>query len=262
MTGPIVVTGAASGIGLALVQRLRASSIDVIGIDRNECLVPGVPTVRCDLADPASIREATRQLPASIGGLANIAGVAGTAPARIVLAVNVFAPQLLVAELLPRMAAGAAIVNVASVAAQRNTQPPEAIAELAVADGPTDLDAWLHAHPIDGSAAYDTSKRVLVDWTRALAAHLIVRRIRALTVSPGPVETPILADFTASMGAEAMSRSADAVGRHGLPDEIAAVVAFALSPDASWVNGIDIPVEGGLFATRSAPFPALKGLSR
>lgn len=49
-----------------------------------------------------------------------------------------------------------------------------------------------------------------------------------------------------------MDRSAAAVGRHGRPEEVAAVVAFALSGAASWLNGIDIPVEGGLFATRTA----------
>ncbi|MGW5520561.1 SDR family oxidoreductase [Nocardia africana] len=262
MSDPILVTGGSSGIGLALVHRLRARSSDVVVIDRNPCPLTGVVTVTCDLADPVAIHETTRQLPDSIGGLANVAGVPGTAPAHKVLAVNVLAPRLLVGDLLGRLCAGAAIVNVASVAAHRNAESPESIAELAAARGLDELDAWLHRHPIDGPAAYDTSKRVLVDWTRALAAHLISRRIRALSISPGPVETPILADFTASMGLEAMQRSAGAVGRHGRPEEIAAVADFALSPDASWLNGIDIPVEGGLFATRSATFPVAEGLPR
>ncbi|PPJ24930.1 oxidoreductase [Nocardia nova] len=261
MSAPIVVTGGSSGIGLALVQRLHARS-DVVVIDRNMCPVPGVVTFTCDLADPTAIHATTSQLPAALSGLANVAGVPGTASPHTVLAVNVLAPQLLVADLLGRMGAGATIVNVASVAAHRNTRSPEAIAELAAARGLGELDEWLRRHPTDGPAAYDTSKRVLVDWTRALAAHLVGRGIRALSISPGPVETPILADFTASMGIEAMERSAGAVGRHGRPEEIAAVIDFMLSPDASWVNGIDIPVEGGLFATRSAPFPVAEGLHR
>ncbi|MEV0854458.1 SDR family oxidoreductase [Nocardia fluminea] len=262
MNAPIVITGGASGIGLALVHRLRARSAEVLVLDRNHCPAPGVATVICNLADPAAVHAATIKLPDIIGGLANVAGVPGTAPAHTVLAVNVLAPRLLVGDLLDRIAPGTAIVNVASVAAHRNTQPPEAIAALAAVGGLGELDAWLHEHPMEGPAAYDTSKRVLVDWTRALAAHLIGRRIRALSISPGPVETPILADFTASMGAEAMQRSAGAVGRHGRPDEVAAVAEFALSPEASWLNGIDIPVEGGLFATRSAPFPVAEGIHR
>ncbi|MGF6883710.1 NAD(P)-dependent dehydrogenase (short-subunit alcohol dehydrogenase family) [Nocardia sp. GAS34] len=259
---PIVVTGAGSGIGLALAHRLHAQGTPIIALDRNDCPIAGVPTIRCDLAEPAAIDAAVWQLPSDIGGLANVAGVPGTAPAPIVLAVNVLAPRLLIEKLLARLAIGSAIVNVASVAAGRNTQPPEAIAELAATENLPSLDTWLREHPIEGPAAYDTSKRALVDWTRALAAELIPRGIRALSISPGPIETPILADFTASMGAEAMARSADAVGRHGTPDEVAAVIAFALSTDASWLNGIDILVEGGLHATRSATFPALKGLIR
>jgi NAD(P)-dependent dehydrogenase (short-subunit alcohol dehydrogenase family) len=259
---PIVITGAASGIGLALAQRLPAQSIPIVAIDRRDCPVPGVRTIRCDLADPVAIAAAVEQLPGTIGGLASVAGVPGTLPARTVLAVNILAPRLLVGALLPRMRDGAAIVTVASVAAHRNTQPPDAIAELAAIADLAGLDGWLDEHPMEGPAAYDTSKRVLVDWTTALAAELIPRRIRALSVSPGPIETPILADFTTSMGAEAMSRSVDAVGRHGRPDEVAAVIAFALSPDASWMNGIDLLVEGGLLATRSAKFPALEGLLR
>jgi NAD(P)-dependent dehydrogenase (short-subunit alcohol dehydrogenase family) len=54
------------------------------------------------------------------------------------------------------------------------------------------------------------------------------------------------------MAAWPIDRSAAMVGRHARPDEIAAVISFALSSGASWVNGIDIPVEGGLFAARAA----------
>ena len=49
-----------------------------------------------------------------------------------------------------------------------------------------------------------------------------------------------------------MERSVATVGRHGRPDEVAAVIGFALSPEASWLNGIDLLVEGGLMAARAA----------
>ncbi|MFF3572998.1 SDR family oxidoreductase [Nocardia jiangxiensis] len=257
-----MVTGAGSGIGLALVRRLRAGDIPVIAVDRNECPIEGVWTIRCDLADPEEIAAAVARITGPISGVANVAGVPGTAPAATVLAVNALAPRLLVEGLLDRISSGAAIVNVASVAAGRNTQPPESIAALMAVPDSAGIESWLREHPIDGPAAYDTSKRALVDWTRALSGALIPRHIRALSVSPGPIETPILADFTTSMGAEAIARSASAVGRHGTPGEVAAVIAFALSPDASWVNGIDILTEGGLLATRSTSFPALKGFSQ
>lgn len=260
--GPIVVTGAASGIGLALAEQLRSAGATVYGLDRRDSPLGSVRTLLCDLSDPDSIRDAVAALPDRITGLANVAGIPGTAPAQTVLAVNLLGPRLLTELLLPRMTEGAAIVNVASVAAHRNTEPPESIDALLRARDHAQLHIWLRDHPINGSAAYDTSKRALVDWTQLLSAKLTARRIRALSVSPGPVDTPILADFEASMGADAMARSHDAVGRHGYPHEIAAVIAFALSPAASWLNGIDIPVEGGLFATRAAATsPVFEGLT-
>ncbi|MGO3325448.1 coniferyl-alcohol dehydrogenase [Gordonia sp. (in: high G+C Gram-positive bacteria)] len=245
---PVVVTGAASGIGAALTDQLRAAGREVIGLDRTEG--PGI--VECDLSDPASIDAALPQIPAVIAGLANVAGVPGTAPSETVLRVNVLGPRILTQSLLPRLPAGSAIVNVASVAAHRNTAPQEAVEELIVAAAAADIRTWLDAHPADGPAAYDTSKRVVVDWTARLAGALIDRGIRALSVSPGPVQTPILDDFTVSMGKESMDRSVATVGRYGRPGEIASVVAFALSAQASWLNGIDIPVEGGLLCAREA----------
>lgn len=245
---PVVVTGAASGIGAATVSALRRRGTEVIGVDRTAA--DGI--LGCDLSDPAAITALADRLPERIGALANVAGVPGTADPATVLRVNVLAPKLLSRALLPRLADGAVIVNVASVAAMRNTADADALESLVAADTPADVAAWLTEHPVAGPAAYDTSKRVLVDWTTRLAAALLGSGVRALSVSPGPVETPILDDFTTSMGQDSMDRSVATVGRHGRPDEIAAVVAFALSPEARWLNGIDIPVEGGLWAARAA----------
>lgn len=247
-TAPVVVTGAASGIGAALVALLTSHGREVIGLDRTA----SVGILGCDLADPDSIREVLEALPGEIAGLANVAGVPGTASAETVLRVNVLGPKLLTRGLLPRMSGPAAVVNVASVAAHRNTQPPVAVSELIGVADADELLTWLAAHPMEGAAAYDTSKRALVDWTALLAAELIGTGVRALSVSPGPVETPILTDFTSSMGQESMDRSVATVGRHGRPEEIATVVDFALSPAASWLNGIDILAEGGLMAARLA----------
>ena len=168
------------------------------------------------------------------------------------LAVNLLAPRRLITGVLPRMRPGGAVVTVASVAAHRSVVPPAGITALLAARTFGDIDAWLGEYPLTGSQAYDTSKHALVRWTQLLAAELLSSGIRALSVSPGPVETGILADFAATMGQAAIDRSAATVGRHARPGEIAAVISFALSDAASWVNGIDIPVEGGLFAARAA----------
>ncbi|MCX5046368.1 SDR family oxidoreductase [Aldersonia sp. NBC_00410] len=267
-----VITGAASGIGLALVTRIldREPTADILGIDLAACPDTRVRAAICDLSDLDAIADL--DLPDHVDALANVAGVPGTAPAGTVLAVNTLGMRALTFRVLDRMGPGASIVNVASIAAHRNTQSPEAIAALLNVTDCDRLDAWLAAHPIDGPAAYDTSKRAVVDWTVALSAALQSRHIRANAVSPGPTETPILVDFEASMGVDAIARSAAHVGRHGTAAESAAAVAFLLSEDAAWINGIDLPVEGGLTATRAALLPApltspriaptAKGLSR
>lgn len=248
----IVVTGAASGIGRAVVERLVDTGQQVVAVDRRDCPVPGVRTVPCDLEDEASLQAAVHELPLHVAGLANVAGVPGTLDAATVLSVNLLAPRRLTTLLLPRLVPGAAVVNVSSVAAHRCTLTPDELDALRAVQDAAGLDRWLSGRAIAGPAAYDTSKRALNDWTRALAATLVPSGRRALTVSPGPIETPILSDFRTSMGVDAIARAEQTVGRHGRADEVAAVVCFALSPEASWLNGIDIPVEGGLGAVRAA----------
>lgn len=246
----IVVTGAASGIGLALADRLLAAGFDVVGIDRDPCPERITASFQVDLSDTDSVRSAANSIEGPLHGVANVAGVPGSMPAEIVLAVNLLGARVLTEALLPKLVAGGVVVNVASVAAHRNTLDPTALAELLKIDHAADVAAWLIRNPLSGPEAYDSSKAAMVQWTGELAAHLLARRVRAVSVSPGPVDTPILEDFRATMGAERLDQSAALVGRHGTADEVAAVAAFLLGPDASWVNGIDIPVEGGLFAAR------------
>ncbi|WP_326837093.1 SDR family oxidoreductase [Amycolatopsis rhabdoformis] len=246
----VLVTGAASGVGLALARRLTDQGVAVIGVDRAEIPVPLAQTVRLDLTDFAAVRETAATITEPLDGIANVAGVPGTAPAATVLGVNVVGTRVLTEALLPRLAEGGAVVTVASIAAHRNTLAPEALAQLCTVDSAAGLSAWLEEFPLSGSEAYNTSKAALVAWSARLAARLLPRA-RAVSVSPGPVCTPILADFRTSMGAESIDRAGALVGRHAEPGEVAAAAAFLLGPGASWVNGIDLPVEGGLAAARA-----------
>lgn len=248
----VLVTGAASGIGAALVERLRGAGTDVVGWDLRAGDRDDVRYIALDLTDAAQITRAAARLPERIDAIANVAGVPGTAPALRVLEVNVLGPQRVIAAVGERLPRGAAIVNVASLAAARNAVDAAGLAALRAAQTNDDLAAWLQRHPLEGPAAYDTSKRVLVDASALASARLAERGIRVVSVSPGPIQTPILGDFVTSMGKDAIDRSAAAVGRHGTAAEIAAVVAFVLSPDASWLNGVDILVDGGLSGLRAA----------
>lgn len=249
----VLVTGAASGIGAALVDRLLAQGDRVLALDRAPVEPrPRLDVLTCDLADPRAIGGVLEHLGQGVDAVAHVAGVPGTAPPLTVLSVNVLAPMLLVGPLLERMAPGGSAVTVASVAAHRSAAADDDLDELLRCADADDLTGWLTRHPHTGPEAYDTSKKALVRWTRLAAGEAVAHGVRVNSVSPGPIETPILADFRRSMGEADIDRSANTVGRHGRADEVAAAVAFLLGRDASWISGTDLPVEGGLLAVRAA----------
>ena len=249
MPDPIVVTGSASGIGRALTEQLVAAGQAVIGIDVTDDAAAGAEPIVADLSDPAAIDAAVARLPAHLAGVANVAGLPGSHPPAKVLAVNALAPRRLAAALGTRLAAGSALVIVSSVAAFRSPLGDDDVDRVLGADG-WDPEALVDALALDGPGAYDFSKKVVNQLALQTAAAWAGTGVRCLTVSPGPVETPILADFAATMGQASMQASVDIVGRHGRPGEVASVVAFALGAGATWVNAVDLRVDGGLLGLR------------
>ncbi|MGH8973647.1 MAG: coniferyl-alcohol dehydrogenase [Acidimicrobiia bacterium] len=247
---PVVVTGAASGIGLATVERLIAAGRPVIGIDRRES--PACDTRLCDLSDPAAIDAAVASLPDALSGLANVAGVPGTAPPETVLRVNFLGARHLTNALAARLVPGSAVVNVASVVAARDPAPRATVAGLFAAASFEEGLAWIREHPMTGAEAYKFSKQALIEWTLVASVALRERGVRVLSLSPGVTDTPILGDFRASMGEAAIDAAVAEAGRVARPEDIAPVIAFLLSPDAAWVNAVDLRVDGGLVGARLA----------
>ncbi|HEY1918498.1 MAG TPA: SDR family oxidoreductase [Streptosporangiaceae bacterium] len=235
-----LVTGATSGIGRAAAVSLarRGAHVLVSGRDavRGDAVVSDIRTeggkadfIAADLADADSVRTLARRAVELGGGhvdiLVNNAGVfpfgptPGTADEDIdtAYAVNVKAPFILVGELAPGMVARGrgAIVNVLTM-----------VAHFGVA----------------GMALYGSSKAALTLLTKAWAAEFGPSGVRVNAVSPGPTRT----EGTEGMG-EMLDQLASLApaGRPAAPEEIASAIGYLASPEASFVHGAILDVDGG-----------------
>ena len=261
MAKRILLTGASTGIGNATLRRLVADGHDVVSLDIKDAPEGASEHHHCDMSNPVSINEVVAGLDGSFDGLGNIAGVAGSMGAELVLRVNVYGLRHLTEELLAagKLNDGGSIVNIASLAAMVWHRHRDRIAELdAAPDFASGIEA-AQAYERGGPAAYVLSKEWVASYTKHLAGRLIERGIRVNSVSPGPVNTPLFPFFEQDAGAEQMAWLNERVGRVGLPEDQAEVVAWLLAGECGWVNGIDLPVDNGLSAGMTVGWANPKG---
>lgn len=230
----IVVTGAARGQGAAEVEALAREGAHVLALDvrddEAEELLSGIAGSAFyhhhDVSSPDDWQALAGRLRAEgrpVDGLVNNAAVTNRSRLHEValedwnrtLAVNLTGPMLGIQTLLPLMQPGASIVNVGSV-------------------------AGLNAHP---TPAYTASKWALRGLSRIAAAEYGGRGIRTNIIHPGYIDTPMAASAPAEFLNAHLSLTP--LGRIGLPSEVAAVVVFLLSDESAYVNGAEIPVDGG-----------------
>lgn len=250
----LVVTGIASGIGARVGELAIALGADVIGIDVKEPAAPLGAFVKADIASPQAIAEVVEALPRRIDALCNVAGVSGVLGAAKTLAINFYGLRALSEALAPRLREGGAIVNVASIAGYGWRANLERAKALVAPPGFPDVAALLAGHKVADAEGYPLSKELLLLWTMRAAHQPLFRErgLRVNAVSPGPVTTPILKEFRQIFGDPRVDDDIARVGRAGSSPDIAPAVLFLCSDGARWINGANLPVDGGLEASINA----------
>jgi NAD(P)-dependent dehydrogenase (short-subunit alcohol dehydrogenase family) len=247
----VVVTGAASGIGAGIAALLAARGATVVGLDRAPAPAAAAargPWLTVDLSSPSSIRATLKHLPDRIDALCNVAGMhPRSAEAHEIVAVNYLGTRLFTECVASRMAPGAAIVNMASVAGAGWQSRLAIHRELISCETFEAGSAWLRSHPVPAPEGYTFSKEALIAWTVLTAPAWLPRGVRMNALAPGPVQTPAFVAFEASR-AGAANPDVDLIGRPGRIDEVARVAAFMCAEESGWVNGAVLPVDGGLQA--------------
>jgi 3-oxoacyl-[acyl-carrier protein] reductase len=226
----VLVTGGNRGIGLAIARRLAAGGDSVTVTSRSGEAVEGLTVVRCDVRDTESVNEAFGAIEAGQGPVEVLVSNAGVTKDQLLALMS----EDDFAGVVDTNLAGAYRVAKRAVRGMMKMRSGRLIF----------ISSVVGLYGSAGQANYAASKAGLVGLARSLARELGSRHITANVIAPGFVDS----DMTASLpeARKAAIMAAVPLGRYASPDEVAAVASFLASPDAAYITGAVIPVDGGL----------------
>jgi NAD(P)-dependent dehydrogenase (short-subunit alcohol dehydrogenase family) len=227
-----IVTGAAGGIGGAIVRAFRDAGAKVAGVDLDAGKVAADLAIACDVSSEGETGAAVERAASAFGGLHILVNAAAMrdptatvtdldlAAWNRVFAVNVGGAYLMSRFAIPHMvrAGGGSIIHIAS--------------QLGTVGTP-------------GRVAYCATKGALITMAKAMAADHAAQKIRVNTLSPGAVETERMLRFGTMQQAREVLGPKHLLNRLGQPEEIAAAALFLASDAASFMTGANLLVDGG-----------------
>jgi NAD(P)-dependent dehydrogenase (short-subunit alcohol dehydrogenase family) len=255
-----VVIGAASGMGAATARKLAprgkliVADYNLAGAEKVAAEIGGdVKAMRCDISDPAQVDALMAEVQ-DLQALVVTAGLSGTqATGRRILEVNLAGVERVVRAAEPLLQEGSVGILTAS---QSGYMVPEAPEMLAVVDDPLApdmIDRLAAFFDLDQAGlAYQLSKRGVHRMARRHARAWGARGARILSLSPGINDTPMNRQDEAKHPVMAEIIKSCPLGRRGTPEDIANVMAFLTSPEAGYMTGSDVLVDGGMVSVLPA----------
>jgi len=261
----VLVVGAATGMGEAAAQQLKAQGARVSVMDVADINYEADAIIKVDLRDMASVDDAIGQLDGSVDAVFVCAGVADGTPG--IMVINFTSQRHLVEALIAngQLGSGGSIVMISSMAGLPWLQNLAAVTSFLDTPDWESAVAWIDSH--NDTDNYSFSKMAMSAYVARQAFPLLKQGIRINAIQPGPTDTPLAranADIWLAFGQDYR----DAAGVATLtPDQMASTLLFLGSQAASGINGVNLVIDqgqAGAGATdvfESAPIKAMLGIS-